>query len=85
MDVTACYNAIRVLQMTGARLREVLNMEWAFVDLPTGQVHLPDSKTGQKTIFLSSKAGRYIGGIERKPDNPYVFPGHSSMMFVFTT
>ena len=58
-------DAIRVLQMTGARLREVLNMEWAFVDLPTGQVHLPDSKTGQKTIL----------DIERQPDNPYVFPG----------
>ena len=32
-------------------------------------------KTGQKTIFLSNKAGRYIGGLERQPDNPYVFPG----------
>ena len=68
-------DAIRVLQMTGARLREVLNMEWAFVDLPNGQVHLPDSKTGQKTIFLSNKAGRYIADIERKPNNPFVFPG----------
>ena len=68
-------DAIRVLQMTGARLREVLNMEWAFVDLPNGQVHLPDSKSGRKTIFLSNKAKRYIGDIERKPANPYVFPG----------
>jgi len=68
-------DAIRVLQMTGARLREVLNMEWTFVDLPNGQVHLPDSKTGEKTIFLSNKARRYIGEIERKLDNPFVFPG----------
>jgi len=68
-------DAIRVLQMTGARLREVLNMEWTFVDLPNGQVHLPDSNTGEKTIFLSNKARRYIGNIERKLDNPFVFPG----------
>lgn len=68
-------DAIRVLQMTGARLREVLNMEWTFIDLPNGQVHLPDSKTGEKTIFLSNKASRYIGNIERKLDNPFVFPG----------
>jgi len=45
-------DAIRVLQMTGARLREVLNMEWAFVDLSNGQVHLPDSKSGRKLINI---------------------------------
>ena len=68
-------DAIRVLQMTGARLREVLNMRWDYVDLQAGQIHLPDSKTGRKTIFLSNKAKSYIGDIQRKPDNPYVFPG----------
>ena len=68
-------DAIRVLQMTGARLREVLNMRWDYVDLQAGQIHLPDSKTGRKTIFLSNKAKRYIGDIKHKPENPYVFPG----------
>lgn len=68
-------DAIRVLQMTGARLREVLNMRWDYVDLQAGQIHLPDSKTGRKTIFLSNKAKRYIGDIKRKLDNSYVFPG----------
>ena len=68
-------DAIRILQMTGARLREVLNMRWDYVDLQAGQIHLPDSKTGRKTIFLSNKAKRYVGNIKRKADNPYVFPG----------
>lgn len=68
-------DSIRMLQMTGARLREVLNMRWDYVDLQNGQIHLPDSKTGRKTIFLSNKAKRYIGHIKPKPDNPYVFPG----------
>ena len=68
-------DAIRVLQMTGARLREVLNMQWDYLDLANGQIHLPDSKTGRKTLFLSNKAKRYIDDIKPKPDNPYVFPG----------
>jgi len=68
-------DAIRVLQMTGARLREVLNMQWDYLDLRNGQIHLPDSKTGRKTLFLSNKAKRYISDIKPKLDNPYVFPG----------
>lgn len=68
-------DAIRVLQMTGARLREVLNIQWDYLDLTNGQIHLPDSKTGRKTLFLSNKAKRYIGDIKPKPNNPYVFPG----------
>ena len=58
-----------------ARLREVLNMRWDYVDLQAGQIHLPDSKTGRKISFVSNKAKRYISDIRRKPDNPYVFPG----------
>ena len=27
-------------------------MRWDYVDLLAGQIHLPDSKTGRKTIFL---------------------------------
>jgi len=61
--------------MTGARLREVLNMEWVLVDLPNGQVYFPDSKAGENTIFLSNKARRYIGDTKRKPENRYVFLG----------
>ncbi|WP_420823150.1 site-specific integrase [Tsuneonella mangrovi] len=48
--------AIRLLAFTGARLREILNLEWSQVDLALGLVRLPDSKTGAKTIILGAPA-----------------------------
>jgi len=44
--------AIRLLTLTGARLREILNARWDQVDLGRGIIFLPDSKTGKKrSIF----------------------------------
>ena len=48
--------AFRLLIFTGARLREILHLEWQHVDLDRGLLLLPDSKTGQKTIVLSAPA-----------------------------
>ena len=48
--------AIRLLIFTGARLREVLHLEWAHVDLGRGMLFLPDSKSGKKTIVLGAPA-----------------------------
>ncbi|WP_158873912.1 tyrosine-type recombinase/integrase [Antarcticirhabdus aurantiaca] len=48
--------AIRLLLFTGARLREILHLRWAEVDLARGLLFLPDSKTGRKTIVLSAPA-----------------------------
>lgn len=48
--------AIRLLMLTGARLREVLHLRWREVDLERGLLLLPDSKTGRKTIVLSQAA-----------------------------
>lgn len=62
--------AIRLLMFTGARLREVLHLEWSQVDLERGILFLPDSKTGKKAVILSAPAmlvlkelprlGRYV-------------------------
>jgi len=48
--------AFRLLLFTGARLREILHLEWAHVDLERGLLLLPDSKTGRKTIVLNAPA-----------------------------
>ncbi len=48
--------AIRLLLFTGARLREILHLEWSHVDIQRGLLFLPDSKTGKKTIVLNSAA-----------------------------
>lgn len=57
--------AIRLLMLTGARLREVLNLEWSHVDLERGLLRLPDSKTGKKTIVLGGAALAVLDGLPR--------------------
>ena len=44
--------ALRLLIFTGARLREILDLEWDHVDLQRGLLFLPDSKTGKKRLYL---------------------------------
>jgi integrase len=64
--------AVRLLLLTGCRLREILNLEWQHVDWQRGLLRLSDSKTGKKVIILggpalavlrqleSAKIGRYV-------------------------
>lgn len=67
--------AIRLLALTGARLREVLHLRWEHVDFERGLLFLPDSKTGAKTIYLSEPALRVLAGVPRVAGNMHVFPG----------
>ena len=48
--------AMRLLIFTGARLREILHLEWDHVDIERGMLMLPTSKTGKKTIVLNAPA-----------------------------
>ncbi|MHA6687665.1 tyrosine-type recombinase/integrase [Mesorhizobium sp. A556] len=48
--------ALRLLLLTGARLREILHLKWEHIDFERGLLLLPDSKTGQKTIILNAPA-----------------------------
>jgi integrase len=48
--------ALRLLILTGARLREILGLKWNYVDFERGLLLLPDSKTGRKTIVLNAPA-----------------------------
>ncbi|WP_420584021.1 site-specific integrase [Ruegeria sp.] len=47
---------MRLLLLTGCRLREILHLRWSEVDLERGLLNLPDSKTGRKTVYLSNAA-----------------------------
>jgi integrase len=67
--------AFRLLLLTGARLREILNLEWRHVDLERGLLLLPDSKTGRKTIVLSAAALLLLQACERA--GTFVIPGIS--------
>lgn len=48
--------AIRLLLLTGCRLREILDLRWSDVDFERSLLNLPDSKTGRKVVFLNAAA-----------------------------
>lgn len=68
--------AIRLLIFTGARLNEILTLQWAWVDVQRQIIFLPDSKTGQKPIVLNDAALRVLTTLPRLAGNPYVICGH---------
>jgi integrase len=67
--------AIRLLVLTGCRKSEILTLRWEEVDLERGALHLPDSKTGPKSVPLGAAAAEVLAGIPRVAGNPFVFPG----------
>ena len=67
--------AIRLLLLTGARLREILNAEWSQIDFERGILFLPDSKTGRKPIYLSAAAQTVLGQIPKVENNPFLIAG----------
>ena len=67
--------AIRLLILTGARLREILHAKWEQVDLERGMIFLAGFKTGQKPIYLSAAALAVLSGIPRIEGNPHLIAG----------
>jgi integrase len=67
--------AIRLLLFTGARLSEILGLEWDWVDFERGEARLPDSKTGAKTVQLPAPALEVLASLPRLDGNPYVISG----------
>lgn len=57
--------AIRLLLLTGARVREILDLEWRHVDWQRGMLRLSDSKTGAKVIVLGGAALAVLDGLPR--------------------
>jgi len=67
--------AIRLLLFTGARRQEILNLRWSEVDFDRGALHLPDSKTGRKTILLNAPALAVLASMPRVDGNPFAIAG----------
>ena len=67
--------AIRLLMLTGARLREILNAKWEYVDFERGVIFLPDSKTGKKPVYLSAAALATLADLSRIKGNPFMIAG----------
>ncbi len=70
--------AIRMLTLTGARLSEILTLQWEHVSEEHECLMLPDSKTGRKAIRLNAPALAVLQSIPRLEGNPYVICGDKS-------
>lgn len=70
-------DAVRLLSLTGARKSEITGLQWAMVDLDRAELRLPDSKTGEKVIPVSSNAVELLRQLEarRDPAVPWVCHG----------
>src|SRR6202035_5380946 len=66
---------IRLLILTGARLREILHARWEHVDIERGVIFLPDSKTGRKPVYLSAAAQSVLASLPRVSGNPHIIAG----------
>lgn len=73
----------KVLIFTGARCGEVTTLKWSYLDLEHGLAHLPDSKTGAKTIHLPAAARAVLASLPRI--NEYCFPGRHDKGHIVNT
>jgi integrase len=67
--------AIWLLILTGARHSEIRKLLWSEVDLSRRRLRLRESKTNEKTIYLSDAAVEILASIPRLDDNPHVICG----------
>jgi integrase len=74
--------AIKLLVFTGARLGEILGLEWEWINFERGEARLPDSKTGAKTLHLPAPALEVLAGLPRREGVPYVLGGKRGTTFV---
>src|ERR1700745_89696 len=74
--------AIKLLVFTGARLGEVLGLQWDWIDDERGEARLPDSKTGAKTLHLPPPALEVLAGLPRIEGVPYVLGARRSTTFI---
>ena len=73
-------NAVKLLLLTGARVTELTQAMWQWLNVEAKVLELPDSKTGKKTIYLSPTAIEILElqrTVSRDKESEYIFPGRS--------
>ena len=65
---------VRLLLLTGCRRSEIVTLKWRYYR--EGKLFLPDSKSGPRTVWLSSAARAILDGLPRKA--AWVFPSPRS-------
>ncbi len=70
-------NILKLLIYTGARLSEILTLQWTWIHWDAGFARLPDSKTGSKNVPLPQPALELLDTISDRHGrkSKFVFPG----------
>lgn len=66
--------AIKFLALSGCRKNEALTLQWSWLDFEHRLAKLPDSKTGQKILFLGANAIDFLRQLPRISGSDLVFP-----------
>ena len=74
-ELPSAIAAIRLLLFTGCRSGEILSLQWEHVDFKRGCLRLPDSKTGNKIVYLSAPALETLSGIKHQDGSSWVIAG----------
>ena len=69
---------IRLLLLTGCRIGEIVSLEWRYYR--EGKLFLPDSKSGPRTVWLSSAARAILDGLPRNAT--WIFPSPQTDSFL---
>jgi integrase len=64
---------IRAVILTGARISELLGLEWQHIRREEMEIHLPDTKTGFSRRPVSAATLAALDGVERMPGVEFVF------------
>ena len=75
-QIAAAY--VKFLLLTGVRKSEGLAAKWSDIQVVAGHAswYIPHTKSGRsRYVILNAMAIQILEGIDRIPDNPYVFPG----------
>lgn len=70
--------AIRLLLFTGARVGELLSLQWGMIDWERGWARVPTSKTGAKTLYMAPEALEVLESLPRVEGNRFCLPGIKS-------
>ena len=77
--------AIRTAALTGLRISECLSMSWENVDIETGRLVLPQTKTGRRVVPLAPPVVDLLAQLPRVNGNPWVFAGARGAAVTYRT
>ncbi len=66
--------AVRLQFEFAARMSEIINLQWDWIDFAKRRVAWPDSKTGGMSKPMSEESHRLLTSARRYPGSPYVCP-----------